>query len=687
MSKSELIIGAEKLEFTEDVQATMQVYDFRDLEIGNTFKSFSFKIPMSAANRKILNFPDLLSSVINIPSQAKLNVQGFELIRGQLQVLNTEESFIKALINGDDWVNEIAGKSIKDLDWQSSDNHILNKTNIVNSWSAGAGAFYRYPLINRGQIHSQENAADADLYTPDFIPMYNIGDILEKIFEDANYTVDTGHFFNTTEGAKLYILSRSVAKLASYIQGKAIFARTNDRTDNYTINSHPSETNDYVELTKSDGIRFDADIIDEAGAWANDAYTAPETGTYRFKAKVRVQSFHVIYSQYTNHYQEWTLQFQQNEVFIGQQVSGSGSSEFGTNSGTLYGELEIDSGWMHLKEGDEINLYGYFLSSAYNTGVTEDVELYILDSDECYIQTVFDDRCREHGQNKSIIPEEYLPDIDSVTFLKGIKELYNLVFWIDKMNRKVYCFTYDDFIGSVITDWSDRIDMSKKPTFDVIAAKYKETQFLKYKPDDEDRAYTDYVAASGSPFTKSITLDATSVESGRDELENSVFAPTVTGNMPQIGHTSGKIIRIFGSGELLSGKQYPETKADSWEPRILKWEGTEALTTGSFDFFENLSYLSSTNYTNFPKATTPDFADIYASYLTSRYKLINNSKVLKARVYLLPGEISKLITGGDANEGFRGLYKLRIYDQEGLFILTKIETNGLLAVCEFVQKV
>ena len=687
MSKAELIIGSDKLDFTEEVQATMQVYDFRDLDIGNTYKSYSFKIPMTAANRKILNFPDQLSSIINIPTQAKANVEGFELIRGQLQVLSTEESFIKALINGDDWVNEIAGVSIQDLSWAAGDNHILNKTNIENSWAAAAGAFYRYPFINRGQIHSQENAADADIYTPDFIPMYNIGDILEKIFEDANYAVDSGHFFNTTYGAKLYILSQSVQKPESYIEGKGLFARTNDNTDNHASISHSAATTEDVEFTKTTGIRFDADTTDEGGNWANDTYTVPETGTYRFKAKVRVRTDHIVDADYSSLYQEWTMRFKVNGSFIGQTAFDSGSSEFGTHGGTTYGELEIDSGWIHLEEGDELILHGYFYSSAYNDGATRDVDLYIMDSVESYIKSEIDDRNREHGQYKSITPSEYLPDIESVDFLKGLKEIFNLVFWVDKMNRKVYCFTYDDFIGSTITDWTDRLDYSKKPIYDIIAAKYKEKQLLKYAPDSEDRAYSDHVAADGLPFTKLIELNNTSADSGKDTVENSLFAPTVAGDMPQIGHTSGKVARIFGSGELLAGYKYPEVKANEWQPRILEWGGTVALTTGSFDFFENIFYLSSTNYTTFPEATTPDFADIYGSYLTSLYRLVNNSRVLKARVFMTPGEISKLITGGAASEGFRGLYKLKIYDQQGLFILTKIETNGLVAICEFVQKI
>jgi len=687
MSKSQLIIGSDELEFNEKVQSTMQMYDFRDLNIGNTFKSYTFDIPMTKGNEKKLGFPNLMNSEVNIPDEAKILVQGFELLRGQLQVLSIAENSIKALVNGDDWVNEIKGISIQDLSWVSGDNHTLNKTNVENSWTAGAGAFYRYPLINKGQLHSEDTGADADIYPMDLVPMWNVGDILERIFQEVGYEVDSGHFFNTTEGAKIYILSQPTIKPESYNEGKAVSARTNDRTDNFATISHSNGTNQSVEFTKSDGIRFDADSVDEAGAWANDAFVAPETGTYRFTAQVRVASEHVIFGQFSSRYQEWTLQFQKNGTLIGQQVFGSGSTEFGNYPTTQYGEFNIDSGWIHLDEGDELNLHGYFFSSAYNNGALMDVDLYILDDAQCYIQSEINDQNRHHGQYKSITPGEYLPDLDCVDFLKALKEVYNLVFWVDKMNRKVYCYTFDDFVGSNITDWTDRIDTKQKAKIDIIASKYRANQILKYKPDTDDRAYNSEVDINGIPFTKTVTLENSSVDPGYENVENSIFAPTVAGDMPQIGHTDGKVPRIFGDYELLSGKYYPEKNADKWLPRLLKWGGTVALTSGSFDLYENKQYATATNYTNFPEATTPDMSDIYNAYMTQRYRIIDKSKVLTARIYIRPGEISKLLTGGAANEGFRGLYKLNVFGQEALYYLTKVETNGLVAKCEFVQKV
>lgn len=685
MSKlARILLGSNILDFNDIFNVKYQCYDFRDVEIGNTFKSYTIEIPLTPTNRELLGNPDMINSRVNISEIARLQQSGITIIQGTLQILDVDRNKLRAIINADDWVGEIAEKSIRDLSWTAGDNHVFSAANIKASWTAAAGAFYRYPLINFGQLYSQEEKAGAIIYPNDFAPMFNVGDILEKIFSDAGYSIDSGHFFNSTEGAKIYILGDPAAKPDSFINERDFYAYVDDVNDNIDTISHASLTTDSMAIGTSANpikILFGAQSKDEGDDYSiASTYTAPENGTYRFTTEIQVISTHNNSPEFSSVNNIMKLYFRINGTKLYNGLSQSGANLF-------VSIFEIDTGFIHLEAGDVVDLYGYFYSEAYNDGPTTSASVYLSETTS-YIQQTMDKRHKFRGIGATVDPATALPDIDSIDFLKALKDAYNLRFWIDKLNKKIYIESHNDFVGSTIIDWSEKIDLEFEPLQEIIVSNYAESQLMKYKPDTSDEAYNEWVNNNGTPYTKTVTLDNPSAKRGIDTLENAVFSPTILGRFIQIRHTGSIIPRIFGGEELLTGKKYPEFRPDQWQPRLLKYNGMVALGTGEWNYYEEPHDATPDNYTTYPQVETPDYSDLYSSYWVKTWGYINNGKLLKVQVVIDPSDLLQFITeqSNVANEGFRATYKLTIAGQPMYFILTNLVTDGQKAKCEFIQK-
>ena len=207
MSKTQLYIGTDLLDFDEHINVVRRVMDFRDLDIGSNVKSYTLDIGLTKNNRKFLKFPANVKSRVEVEDEARLLTDDIEVIRGKFKTMSIGDQKIRAIVDANDWLEDISGVSIKDLGWVSGDNHVFGPTTVVDSWTAGAGAFYRYPLIFFSRLWSQESSPSPAVYPYDFYPAWSIPGIIEKIFTNKGYTVAAGGFFDSATAQALYIES------------------------------------------------------------------------------------------------------------------------------------------------------------------------------------------------------------------------------------------------------------------------------------------------------------------------------------------------------------------------------------------------------------------------------------------------------------------------------------------------
>lgn len=220
----------------------------------------------------------------NLKASAYITVDGVEVIRGYARlleiVLDGEKIIYEVTIASEskDFFSQLEGKKLSDLDLTDL-NHLINRTNISNSWatsyirSGGSVAFnygdgYVYPLIDQGGNTTSKNFLIEDLY-----PALAFREIVSKIFSEAGYTWATGSFFDETIFKHLYLpypgggMSLTEADLLAR-EWKATRITTNQTlTYGATL----------IFQDESTGSNFDS-----AAAYNNATgeWTVPTTGTY-----------------------------------------------------------------------------------------------------------------------------------------------------------------------------------------------------------------------------------------------------------------------------------------------------------------------------------------------------------------------------------------------------------------------
>lgn len=686
MSKTSIYLGTALLDFNGVINVKRQVNDYRDTDIGSSNKSYTLELPNTPNNILLLQIINDIRSRGEVTDQARIVLAGIEAIRGKLRIISFTDLFTKIIVEADDWVDDIKGVSIRDLSWAGGDAHIFTAANVLASWTAGAGANYRYPLINFAELYSEDTGAGAKIYPYDLYPIWNIENIVRKIFSDSGYTVAANSFFDGAEGQALYIESVPVAAEQDFITEKALDVYVDDPADNNV--SHSVLTTDTETWTIAQVLVIGAETEDEGGDFnlGTNQYTAPEDGTYRFQAGIDVLSTMNDSIQWTVLDEEISWVIRKNGSDILASFTDAGITIF--DSPALF---TLDTGYIHLTAGDTIEIFIELYVEATNIDPGTVIGHLRVQASATlsFLKNVWDDRNLWPGIGKTLAPEIYLPDIDTVAFLKGLKEGYNLRFFMDRNNRTIYIETSDDFYGDTEVDWTDKIDYSEEPSFEIIVFNYEKEQVFQWKPDSNDKAYSNYVAENGIPFKKILTLDSQYAKPGSLTRENSQFSPTIVGNMNQIGHFDGKIPRIFGSEDFVSEtKPYPPYRPKKWLPRLFEWKGMVALTTGSFNWHSDIEDVSGTLYTTFPSVETPDMSDLFDAHWLEDFRRIDRNKLVTPVLIIKPYEFIPFTTvvGTAANEGFRAKYKLNINGQDMFYIISRITMDGDRVKCEFMQK-
>ncbi len=688
MSKIQLYIGTDLLDFNGKVNVKRQVNDYRNPSIGGNVTSYTLDVPLTRTNRPLLGFIDDIRSRVEVTETARLVADGMEIIQGKLRVLRANTNRCVIIIEGNDWMNDISGVSIQDLSWAGGDAHTFTAANVLASWTAGAGAFYRYPLINFGiTISEGYGSGGTELYPADFYPMFNIAGIVTKLFLDAGYTLDGSGFFAGAFGQALYLLAKPVVAVTEFLEDKLMDVYVDDDSDNYDSDLTGGGAPASVSIDAI--VDFDAKTTDEGNDFntSNNTYIVPATGTYRFQAQIKVYStMNQVGGSWTVTSLSLDFAIRSNDVDLVSVVSSSNDAFDAGNETYL-----IDTGYIYLESGDDIDCYlNMTVNGTNDTGGSLTAELYVMNGAAIsFFNNVWGEQNLWPGKGYSITPAEFLPDIDGLDLLRGLREFANLRFWMDRNNRTAYIETSNDFYGSTVIDWSDKIDYSQLPVMEVISSNYKEKQKFLWKADAADRAYIDEVAVNGIPFTKELTLSSEYIQAGFTDRENRAFYATVNADMLQIGHSDQyKVARIYGNQEDATTRPFPADRAKSWQPRLLEWQGLVALTVGNFDWMETPSDLTPTNYTTFPRGATPDMNDMFDDYMLKDWRRIEKNKIVTVTLKLTSAEIMKFMTvvGTAANEGFRATYIVNIEGIDMTFIVSGIVTDGDRVKAELIQK-
>lgn len=659
-----VFINNSQLEYNGDFNLVASLGNIRNLKAGSQLNTYTLNIPMTPTNKNILGFVDDISVERNVYTGAWLEFDEVIILRGSVLLMSVNDVSARLIITAQDWIKAFSGISIRDLTGLGTFDY--DSTNIEASWSASY-PFIRYPLIDNGVLASGETGSTADWTYIDFIPFFQIKDIIADIF--AKYSIQSS-INAATKWLNTYVSGARTVADPSFIKDKGLEVKVNSTSDESDSASIPASGNDDFEID-ADPCQLNNEVTDEGNDFltSTDKYTVPETGTYKFKATVQIVST------------AWggigTIDSSQYTISIRSNTLGAMVTESCNQSdGSCITTVELDTGFIHLVKNDTIWLDAYIRCTATNNDPSARTFTLWLGTNTAL---------ELEWSNINLLPAagthnvvDFLPDIDQLVFLRGIKQAYNLQFFLDRDNGAVYFEPADDICTANIKDISSRIIGSHE--VEEISSEYKKTQRLKWQHDSGDFALEQYLDTNKSEVGQyDVTLSNPNCEDGIDEFMNPVFAPIAEGNCYLISNYTVPVPRLWKEWD--KSKYFTaQEKLTSYLPRLVEWKG---YTTAITWYFEGVakSYI--------PKVEAIDFEDQYQAYYLKTFYRINLGRILKVEIVSDVAELSEFVTvlADDESEGFRITYMATIDGVALFYVLNKITHNGTRAKLELTQKI
>jgi hypothetical protein len=657
----------------EKVNLQFSICDWSEFNSGGSNKAFNFKVPLSKLNGYILKNPDIPGELNQVTAKGSMFVNGMFVLRGKVNVIESSNDMVEITLDGNDWTEDIAKNKLSDLDF-SSENFVISEAVIEATWS-GADKFCRYPMVNFGSIARGGISSSAQFDPIDFGPWFRVKSILTKIF--PKYTIISA-LFDTTYGKELYVSGKRKLANTNFLDKKAFNAYITNTSDNEDEVLIPASEGGGAHLdcdTYANRIQINSETSDEGDNFANDEYTVPETGTYRFRISFNVMCTWLI--------TQWPLISGTISLKIVRRRAGvdlviASYQDLAATDTTDWNKIyELDTYYLHFLE-DDIIWCGCDLTAADTNGSAGDeyLTLNLQGGALNKFYNIVNTWCMFDSISKTVIISDNMPDMTQLDFLRGLKHAFNLRFWFDYLNGKLYIDPADTFYTTAEYDLTPQI--IGNPVSKNFAINYCKKMWLQWRHDSGDKLHVDHLAENNTPPNyKEIVFTNAYMKDDIEVSENPVFSTCVERHFKVLSSTLS-IISIYDKFDE-SVNEYPLTPLKSFLPRLGAWEG---LTAGLSWYYDDVLK------TTYPKMSTLDYSTLYTSYFLTTLHYINTGKMIECYIKPPPQFINSLIseTGSVAALGWKVKYKLNIKGIPYYFILSRVVTDGDTAKLELILR-
>lgn len=663
---TELYIGTEQADFNDIFNVMFSIGDIRNQAFGNSNKTYTIKLPLTKKNKRLIKFINQIDVKSEPSAKGWLFTNGQLIISGNIIIYTTNDNYAKISINADEWIDARKDVKLTELDLSASD-HALTKANIEASWSASYPV-YRYPMINFGGLQSGEYGSSANWYPTDFIPMISVVALITEIL--APYTISSA-LLATGFFKDLYILAHEFISDSDFIQNKALDMKVQTASDNEF--SDTIDTDETKDFTLTDAV-IDLNTGTDEGLdydGPNNWYLVPETGTYHFTFDARPTWTTFVGVSINSQQQIIAIKRTRDASTITLVTQTTDYVDADILNGTTY---SIATGYVHLEAGDKIFATRYMTQNLSNVGVQRTITMnYAVTVTKLYL--TWGEANRYSGLNKNISLEEMLPNITQLDFLAAIRDIFNLRFWTDKQKQVIYIEPWDQFLSDTVIDIRSYIDFENIDS-ELISPNYDKTIVLKWKDDDSDTAYKEYLKINqDGPGRKEINL--TSIFAKQDiTISEHPFSSIITGYNAVISEHTTPVPQIFNEMPI---PPYEFDRKTGFNTRIVEWKGL----TGGFTW-----YIDGDEKTTYPKVDGLDFEDIYSSYLMKFFHYIDKGKLIILKIKVKPGFLTQFLTvvNNAEDEGFRPVYRITKDGVDNYCFLQKITSDGDIAELELILK-
>lgn len=599
------------------IALSYEISDITDIDKRGSASSKTIKVPLTAANKVTLGFPDDISSsgalAQSTTHTARIEVDGVDIIKGLAKIVSTstepprQECEIVVVGDNGDWKVKIADLKLADLDFSSQD-HIFNRVQIATAWTTPANYDYNYPVMDFGGLVNKK-----EVLVDDVRPAVKVRSIFQKIIEGQGYRISST-FMGGTFFGNLFMVGGKYNDLPDSWRA--------DRLFRVGLTGNLTPTTGYLKMDLND-VTSAGNFNSTNTNWSTSGYecTIDAASIQRFTANISWYSPPVAN---VGHY----LYVRINQYRGGSIVNYTEGYQEGDN---LTHILTVQTPNWKCLSGDKISVYVKYVAAP---GVTL-VAPTIYDAGTAF----YNDVVLTLTEGNTVQLVNVVPDITQLEFIQAVKQLFNLYFWTNSDERTVYIEPRDDFYldKSLASDWSSKLDRDSEIIFEYITPQNKTTH-LKYKEDSKDYNASQFNKRFDPDFGAYRYTSTNKYAEEEGEIENKVFAPTWMEWRGQLGHEY-RLPVITREGN----KNVQEFEC---VPRILYYNGLVSCKEWKFGGVGLILYPHFT-FTNFHTAndTSLNFADhdmakgLYSKYYRNTMFAVDNAMMLKGTFYLQPTDL------------------------------------------------
>lgn len=456
-----ILISGEQLDFSGNYNISLEANDFLNFKPGTAYKSERLTIYNTPKNRR------LLGNIFHINADTVATfdcnfVTDIIQMAGVLQILQCDQQKAEAVFisgNGKLW-DELKGIKLNEIDCSEYD-HTLNKATVLASETVTDTSFYVYDFTDRGTLTDTTGVNITERY-----PAINLRNLLTKIF--SGYTL-SGDLINETWFKKIFLLFTQTNQIRNSEDWKTSaligVGKTGSQTNALTI-SAPDFSLTQTQVTFVETSPF----FDNGGNFASNIYTAPETGTYRFKF-TRAATL-ALGSTAGNVSGTVTFSIKKNttttlisEVYtLLNQVTNSIAS------------ATIDSQLIELAAGDTVQCF-VEVAGTFDGSIPLGANLVLTNA--C---TLINSVSRWYGNGSTVQMSKILPDTNTLEFLADVFSYFGLYPFYNVEERILNLYQLKS--TNTVNDISERVDLDSGVSFEIPEPV---NYYLKFATDSADK--------------------------------------------------------------------------------------------------------------------------------------------------------------------------------------------------------
>jgi hypothetical protein len=466
------------------------IADLTGVNASTTPISDNISLPITATNKKVFGFNDMLGTDNYWEGTGRIEVDGIVKLSGTCKLLSVTDTFeIQIIDDSDQWAKALGEDKLSDLDFSSLD-HTLNETSIAAATSGN----YIYPLVNYGfsSLHR---------WSKDFRPWLKVSHILDKIF--SSYTIDSD-IIDTGDIDDLYIKMVEPAEVTDLPDGK--FCKYHKSASEQVYSAALSAGTQTISLSayhlEFNTADIESDLYKSSGGVYSFFIPHFVSGSWQFKCDLST----------TLSSTDVTL----TDFFIVLKIKDTTGTTIASTSvaaGTDFTNdisIETDALWLPTTTSTR----GYYADISFVAHIdmananTVTFSVAANDSFEAY-------GYKSIGSGYSYSFDDNMPDIKLIDIVKELRMRQNLNFFLNQNTDTLFIEPYDDFYTSTEIDWTGNLD---KGYLSQSTIKHPEILEFKNKVDSNDK-FKDLSLAD-----ESISL----LNGEGTETNNSMFAKLYT---------------------------------------------------------------------------------------------------------------------------------------------------------------